>query len=136
MAFTRLSRSRISRRNGLPLLPSWRVCVCRDPNYCRVFFKGNERRYMRTAQPLVVLDGKLFSAQSNGDGISITEIREASIDFNVSEGSAPDERPSIQIDVVTMTALSDYLKDASMTHHRLCEVARSEIAAEPSQETR
>ena len=110
--------------------------VCRDPNYCRVFFKGNERRYMRTAQPLVVLDSKLFSAQSNGDGISITEIREASIDFNVSEGSAPDERPSIQIDVVTMTALSDYLKNASMTHDRLCEMARSEIAAESSQETR
>jgi hypothetical protein len=59
-------------------------------------------------QPLVVLDGRLFSAElDSGSGIAVTEIKSAAFRFEYA--SKVYDKDSFRVDLVTVDGLSEYI---------------------------
>jgi hypothetical protein len=106
--------------------------ISRHPSHSVAFFKSHEgRSHIRLTQPLVVLDGPLLSARTAEGAIQVADILQATVEFGVSDSET--HKGTIQIDVVTLPALADYLSHASGTVSTLSEMAAEQLKVMSSQ---
>ena len=100
--------------------------ITRHPEHSAAFFASKEQPHARITQPLVVLDGLMFSAALVEEQIELHAITEAAVDFSISGRETTGI--GLHIDVVTMAGLSGYIAQATKTHDELIELMRADFS--------
>lgn len=98
----------------------WREASAEDPRGSISDNLLEKATYFLLVRPVVILDGKLFSAQLDEDAkIQVEEITEASLSFGFRAEKY--EIGRYTVDLVTLDSLSDYIQMWDKRHHCIIE---------------
>lgn len=98
----------------------WREASAEDPRGSVSDSLLEKATYFLLVRPLVVLDGKLFSARLDGAAdIQVEEVTEASLKFRFRSEEYKTGR--YVVDLVTLDGLADYIQMWDKRHHRIVE---------------